>query len=54
MGFAAVNLFIGAAKGTEGLKTLHYPESKTGLFAPRALANDTMGAAVGESLSSFT
>jgi len=48
VGFAAMDLRVGAAKRAEPLEGPDQPEGKAGLLAPRALAHDAVRAALGQ------
>ena len=48
MRLAAVDLLVGAAKRAEALEGFHQPERDARLLPPRALADDTVRAALGQ------
>ena len=48
MRFAAIDFLVGAAEGAQALEGLHQPEGQAGLLAPRALAHDTVRAALSQ------
>ena len=48
MRLAAIDLLVGSAERAEPLEGLDQPEREAGLLAPRALAHDAMGTALGQ------
>ena len=48
VGFAAIDLLVGAAKRAEPLEGLDHPEGNAGLLAARALAHDAIRIALGQ------